>query len=402
MLNLNSTIDLNFKQFFRWWKRELVFLIPERIKPFFNNEHGFIIIRTMSSQLVLPRRRATDKRDYHPRVTSSQLALTYRLLDQDEPLATLERSDRSFSIQSLYEKDLRLAKAKVILRLSSQEAIQKELSLPIAAKENLHQVISYELDRYTPFKAEQVYFAVKPLTGENEPGYLRVMIIVTTRELLDGLYEDVKAMGISPLFVDYQDAPNSLDDIDEAYNLLPEKFRQKTANLPRLLNGALITLTSILLILVIAMPVWFEYQTVNTLKLKAESLEKDAKKVKAMQSSIDAVIDETSQLIKEKNASPDVINILNTLSLLIKDDTSLNYAQYSEGHLQIQGESPTASALLAVLEESELFSNARFASPVTQDRVSNLERFQITVDVINTNTNTNTNTNANANAQTEH
>ena len=113
-----------------------------------------------------------------------------------------------------------------------------------------------------------------------------------------------------------------------------------------------------------------------------------------MQSSIDAVIDETSQLIKEKNASPDVINILNTLSLLIKDDTSLNYAQYSEGHLQIQGESPTASALLAVLEESELFSNARFASPVTQDRVSNLERFQITVDVINTNTNTN--------AQTEH
>jgi len=28
-----------------------------------------------------------------------------------------------------------------------------------------------------------------------------------------------------------------------------------------------------------------------------------------------------------------------------------------------------------------LFINARFASPVTQDRISKLERFQITVDV---------------------
>ena len=28
-----------------------------------------------------------------------------------------------------------------------------------------------------------------------------------------------------------------------------------------------------------------------------------------------------------------------------------------------------------------MFFNARFASPVTQDRTTNLERFQITVDV---------------------
>jgi general secretion pathway protein L len=73
--------------------------------------------------------------------------------------------------------------------------------------------------------------------------------------------------------------------------------------------------------------------------------------------------------------------MLNTLSSLIKDDTWLSYAQYSDGHIQIQGESPAASTLIAVLEASELFANARFASPVTQDRISKLERFQITVDV---------------------
>jgi len=359
MLNLNSTIDLDFKQFFRWWTRELGFLVPDKIKRLVNDQQGFIIVSPEGNQLVL----------------------TYIQDGQIEPLATLDRGTRDLAFQGLYEKDERLAKANIILRLTGQDAIQKELSLPAAAKENLYQVVAYELDRYTPFKAEQVYFAVKLLEGVNEPGQIRAMLILTTREILDGLYEDIKAMGLSPLIADYEGSANNLDRLDYAYNLLPERLRQKTAKMPRIIHSALITLTCLLLVAVIAMPVWFEYQTVNALQLKADTLEKDAKKVKALQSEIDAVIDETRQLIEEKSATPEVIVMLNTLSSLIKDNTWLSYLQYSDGHLQIQGESPAASSLIAVLEASDLFVNARFASPLTQDSISKLERFQITVDV---------------------
>ena len=363
MLNLNSTIDLDVKRFFRWWKRELSFLVPEKIKPLINDKQGFIIVTPESNQLVL----------------------TYRCNGQSDQLATLDRNEAGLAYyKALLEKDERLTKANVILRLTSQYAIQKELSLPSAAKENLHQVIAYELDRYTPFKAEQVYFAVKTLEGMNEPGQIRVMLIVTPREILDGLFEDIKAMGLSPLLADYEGSANDLDQLDESYNLLPERLRQKTAKLPRLIHSALITLTGLLLLAVLAMPIWFQYKTVNALQIKTNALEKDAKKVKALQKDIDAVIDETRQLIEEKSATPEMIVMLNTLSSLIKDDTWLSYAQYSDGHLQIQGESPAASTLIAVLEASELFNNARFASPVTQDSISKLERFQITVDVAKT------------------
>ena len=359
MLNLNSTIDLNFKQFFRWWKRELAFLVPEKIKELVNDQQGFIIIRPEGSHLVL----------------------SYVQNGQSETLEIPESAARELTFQRLCEKDERLAKAKVILRLTGHDAIQKELGLPAAAKENLDQVVAYELDRYTPFKAEQVYFAVKPLDVVNEPGQIRVMLILTPRELLDGLYDDIKVLGLSLWFVDYEGSPNNLDELDYSYNLLPEKLRQKTAKLPGLMHWGLITLTCLLLMAVIVMPVVLEYQTVNVLQIKADALEKDAKKVKALQKEIDAVIDETRQLLKEKSATPEVIVMLNTLSALIKDDTWLSYAQYSDGHLQIQGESPAASTLIAVLEASELFENARFASPVTQDSISKLERFQITVDV---------------------
>ena len=359
MLNLNSTIELDLKQFWRWWRRELDFLIPEKVQRLIHDQQGYLIVSP----------------DGH------QLTLRYSCHQQTELLASLDRNESGLAhFKALLEKDERLAKARIILRLTSAYAIQKELNLPAAVKENLCQAIAYELDRYTPFKPEQVYFAVQRLEGA-EPGQIRVMLILTTRALLDGLCDDIKTLGLSPLWADYEGSANNLDQLDDGYNLLPERFKRKTPKLPRIINSALIALTCLLLVAVIAMPVWFESQTVKALQLKADGLEKDAKKVKALQKDIDAVIDETRQLLAEKSAAPDVIVMLNTLSSLIKDDTWLSYAQYSDGHLQIQGESPAASTLIAVLEASELFDHARFASPVTQDAVSKLERFQITVDV---------------------
>lgn len=360
MLNLNSTIDLNFRQFLRWWKHELGFLVPEKIKQLVNVKEGFIIVRP----------------------DGNQLELTYALNGQTEFLARLDRNEFGVDqYKALRAADARIDKATIIIRLARQDGIQKELALPVAAKENLYQVVAYELDRYTPFKADQVYFAVKPLDVVNEPGQIRVNLVIATREFIDTLSEDITAMGMVPLYTDYELAANNLEQNYGYYNLSRDILRQRTKKTPRLIHSALITAVCILLAAVIALPVWFQYQTVKALELKAGALEKDARKVKVLQSAIDAVIDETRQLINEKSVKPSMIEMLNTLSALIKDDTWLSYVQYSDGHLQMQGESPAASTLIAVLEASELFANARFVSPVTQDSISKLERFQITVDV---------------------
>lgn len=361
MPNLNSTIDLDVKKFFRWWLRELDFLVPEKIRQLINEKQGFIIVRP----------------------ENNRLALTYILNDQAEPLAVLERNAAGIEqYKALRAKDERLAKANLILRLTGNEAIQKELALPAAVKENLSQVVAYELDRYTPFKAEQVYFAVKPMEGEHEPGQIRAMLVLTPRETLDALYEYIRAMDMSPLFVDYEATPNDLEQRYDIYNLLPESLREKPATTPRLIYSGLIAGILLLLAAALMLPVWFESQTVNTLQEKIDAIEKEVREVKALQLEIDAMIDETRLLITEKNAAPTIVDMLNALSTLIKDDTWISYAQYADRNLQIQGESPSASTLIGVLEDSELFANARFVSPVTQDRVTGQERFQITADVI--------------------
>ncbi|MGZ8233442.1 MAG: PilN domain-containing protein, partial [Methylobacter tundripaludum] len=97
MPNLNSTIDLDVKKFFRWWLRELDFLVPEKIRQLVNEKQGFIIVRP----------------------EGNRLALAYELNGQEEPLATLDRNASGVErYKALRAKDERLVKANLVLRLT--------------------------------------------------------------------------------------------------------------------------------------------------------------------------------------------------------------------------------------------------------------------------------------------
>lgn len=361
MLNLNSTIDLDVKTFLRWWGHELSFLVPEKIRQLLSEPQGFIIVSAEKQQFIL----------------------TYQLGEQVEPLATFARDISAVEqYKDLLATDERLSKAKVILRLSTQDAIQKELALPVAAKENLHQVVAYEMDRYTPFKADQVYFAVQKLPKKlnNDTDQLKVRLVLTPKTVLNTLYTDVHALGVVPLIADYEGMANDIAHGNVMYNLLPPHLRPEVAKISRIAHAALIGLVFLLLGAVIVMPVWLESQAVDALTQKVKKLEKEANTIKALQLETDALREETQQLLNEKNTAPSMLTVLNTLSILMKDNTRLAYLQYADGQLQIQGESPTASTLISVLEDSELFNNAAFASPVTQDSITKQEHFQITVE----------------------
>lgn len=360
MLNLNSAVDFDYKKFFRWWWRELSQLIPEKVKDLISDRRGTVVVRPEGAEFIL----------------------SYWQNGREEPLTTLSRDEQGIAkYRKMLATDERLEKADVVFRLSKKHALQKELALPAAAIENLNQVVSYELSRYSPFKAEQAYFAVKTLDSASEPGLIRVMLIITARQVLDKFYSEINAFGLVPKIVDYEGLPNDIDTYSDKYNLLPESLQPLKDITPRLVHFSLAGLVLALFIGALALPVWLESRTVDMLQAKSKVIEKEAKSIKALQAKLDASIAETQDLIDKKNEKPMVVEVLDTLSRLIKDDTWLAYAQYANGQLQIQGESPAASTLISVLEDSDFFVNAKFVSPVTRDNVTKLERFQITVDV---------------------
>lgn len=358
-MNLNTTIDLDLKGFFQWWGRELAFLLPEKLRQALRDRNGVLAFSADESGFSVGFE-ADDE-------TRPNIEKRFDFADLD-------------AYRQWKNQHPEFDKAETMLRLTSAQALRKIVYLPAAAQENLQQVVGFELDRYTPFKPEQVYSSAVTV-DKTELGQLRVMLILTPRLVLDRLLTQLADWGVRPDRVEFGEADADIAAIRHAYNLLPERYRQQGSRLGQVVTWSLNLLLLCLMLAVLVWPVWLEGQAVDSLKARIKALEKQTRVVEAQQLEIDALHAETQKLIDVKQQSPALLAVLNELSSVLNDETWLTHLQYSDKHLQIQGQSPAASALIGVLEASGYFSNVSFVSPLTQDKVTGRERFQISMDV---------------------
>lgn len=358
-MNLKTNIDFDLKHFFHWWGRELSYYLPEKFKQILSDKSGHVFLSITDETLIF--QQVIEGKE------QQQISL---------PLDDLS-SER---YQQLISENNELEKANFVLRLTAGQAIKKILYLPAVAKENLLQVISFEMDRVTPFSVDQVYFSVKIL-GKEELGKIKVLLVLTPKDILDPICQQLKDAQIYPSFVDYSEAANDFSKDLDTYNLLPISDRPEKNKTTQIAVWCLSIISIILAIAVLIFPVWQQGQEVDGLKRQLKALEKDTRLVQSQQLEIDELVNETQRLIEIKNSIPPLTEIINMMSQLMPDHTWLTHLKYNDNHIQIQGKSPTASALISVLEASPLFGNARFVSPLTQDKRTGLERFQISMDV---------------------
>ena len=358
-MNLSKNIDFDLKRFFLWWGRELSFWIPERLKQVLSDKTGYVFLH----------------------VTAEKIKFSSLIAGQSKTIVELAFNEQGLTqAQKLLEENEGVKNAHLILRLDSEQAIKKIIYLPAAAKENIKKVISFEIDKYTPFNNDQVYFALK-LLGKEENGQIKVLLVVTPREVLDAIYLQLNSAEIYPDIVDYVEEANNFTEDLEIYNLLPEWERPVKNKIVQTLTGLFSFILIVLTVAVLVFPVWHEAQNVDTLRQQIKQLKNETEFVQSRQLEIDQIVDETDQLNKVKENTPVLLEIINTLSHSIKDDTWMTHLQFKQGRLQLQGQSPTAEALIGVLEASPLFSNVRFVSPLTKDKRTGLERFQISINV---------------------
>ena len=356
---LNSTLDSQvIKKFFYWWKKELSFLIPKTISQFFNDSTGFLIIQIKADKIH------------------------FSTIDNNKTrtIANLERNEVGLlNYQQLKLDNLTLEKFKVILRLNKNEGITKTLTLPKAVEENLSQVIAYELDRYTPFNQQQVYYAVKKIGLDHDK--IKLTLILTPKNRLDSAYETLNQWGIIPWLVDYDGLANNLQDDYQYYNLLPEEKRYKQNKKSLIFQSSLVAGIVLLFASIFILPVWFQYESGQSLENKIYKIKRKAIEVQELQNKIAVLSEKTDWLIAQKKKYPPLIEILETVSQLLKDDTSLTLLEYKNEKIHLTGESPAVATLIKILESSPLFSNADFESTVTKNKTTGLERFRIMVSV---------------------
>ncbi len=118
-------------------------------------------------------------------------------------------------------------------------------------------------------------------------------------------------------------------------------------------------------------------QTYNGLKVQIQQLEARWKPIEEIQTRITKFQEDQKTLSQFQSEDYQLLELLSFLTQLTPDDTWLNYLSLRQGQLILRGESKSAIKYLAELSKIEGLGDVKFASPVTRDPGTDMERFNV-------------------------
>ena len=101
----------------------------------------------------------------------------------------------------------------------------------------------------------------------------------------------------------------------------------------------------------------------------------------ALRARLDQLTQSAQFLVAEKTGRPMVTEVLAELTRLVPDQAHIVQLELRDGSVQLHGYAATASELIGLLDQSQLFKTPQFRSPVTQDPRSGSERFHLSVEL---------------------
>ena len=306
----------------------------------------------------------------------------YQLFDQqNEPLLHEESAiseENEDALKSIFDQATKKDGVALDIQIRNSEVLTRHLSLPASTEENLYEVIQYEMDRYTPFNKDDVYFDYKIEDRNSEKELIKVLLIVVKKEILAPIVNAIEMTNVHLRKIDIVDSENpdrNLKDIN-FFRANNEINRSKTAS-----NKWLLIAAAVLFVLTGITPIMMNYIQINKISSELESMEGTVKKVKQLQSEYQKMQDQVGYLVRIKENNPSVIEMLNLLTKVIPDHTYVQRLSLESGQLSIQGVSASASELIAIIDQTGLFGEIRFAAPVTQSGADGLERYSITANI---------------------
>jgi len=363
------SIPARLQNFWHWWLGELRQLLPSQLRRLSPLQQRVILLDVEEERIEIAVRRGDNL--HRVGIIGSSPA--------DD---TSTRQPPAAALRALLQ-DERQEHTRVIARLAQQHVLTCIIELPAAARENLSQVLSYEMDRYTPFSNDAACFDYRILA--TTPDKLTLRLYVTSRSLIERILTQARQLGLTVYAVSIidTDATERLTDpIDVSINLLPETLREQPDSRGRLIKRALVTFTIVLLTVNLALPFWLQHQRLLQLEQNLSSVRSSAASAIALRDEHRNFLATLERIGQSRKAQPSALSVLNELSTVLPDSTWLSRFELKGGTLQLQGESSASAALIGLVEASALFDGAEFRSPITQDPRTGKENFQIHAQLV--------------------
>lgn len=345
-------------QFFQWWGGELGNAMPAQLRARMQYARRRLLIQLDDNEIALAIDGTGNVQSLDSFTTVQDLQLQQqriRELLQEHELTEVGRD----------------------LLLPESAVLRTEVVMPLAAEANLRNALAYEMDKHTPFQAEEIFFTWRVISRDREAGQLHFELFVTPRGPVEARIEQLKRLGLPPGGVDV-----SIDEEPLGINLLPEALRHRVVNQQTRMNWAFATITVLLMAFVMTQSLWLREHQIETINEAIESVRAEAMAVQQIRKQIDDASEAVGFLQGRKIQNGYKVEALAELTRILPQDTFLDRLSLHAETTQMQGKSDNSQGLIELINNSPYFDDASFRGPTRLDNRSRKEIFDLSANNI--------------------
>lgn len=350
-------LSLALSRFLAWWGGELTALVPAKLRLWWRESDRIVMLSFHGTRAVFERPTGARMEQIH-----------IVELGTEDP--SLHRAEIGRSLLHAAGTSFRL-----LLCLPPEQVLRRTLALPLAVEENMRQTLTFEIDRYTPFRPEQVYFDFRVLGRDADRKSLSVELAAVPKSTVDQGVARAATLGLTV------DGAVLADDVVQQgggyHNFLPAVVKARKPSVRLRWRAGMAALTMLLLVALLAIPVWQKRAAAMSLIDRLARAKAAAQEADALRDRLNKLVEEHNFLLDKKWNTPSALLVLEELSKLLPDDTYVARLVFDGKTIEIQGDTASSTSLVETLEASPLFGDVSFKSQIAKIPGTRNDRFHV-------------------------
>jgi len=344
------------ERFFSWWGRELSWFVPDFLK-----DHGLPASKLLWLEV-------TPLSAIFRRIRGGRMEEVGQIdLSQADPVAEKIAFDK-------FSARLR-KKQPVGILVKSEQVLNKQVSLPLAARDNLEQVLQFEMDRQTPYRYDRVFSYFRELGVKGDQ--LQVELAVVPRHAVDHGLSKIREWELNLHGIG---VAGEVVKKANYRNFYPKALRPPAGRIWPVLYGCMGLVSVAIVAAILVLPIWQKRAQAISLMPQVAKAEREAKAAAALKEKLNANMAWHNHLLEQRLSTVPAVVLIEEVTRLLPDNTWLQSFDIRDKEVMLQGESTSPSRLIGIFEKSQSMHDATFRAPLVKIR-DDLQRFQISAQI---------------------
>ncbi len=256
-------------------------------------------------------------------------------------------------------------RAPVLLRLPPGMLLEQAVVLPLAAERDPERVLRYEMDRLTPFAADELFWTSSLVRRDRARAQLHLRLALVPRAQLAPVLEGLAQAGIHPGALE---GPSG------------ERIGLGASRSGRWRQRAAVALGAACVLLAIAAAaVPFVQQSLESRRLERRiaALRPGVDQAEALRRGMATAAAGVDVLAGQRARVGNPLAVIAALTEILPDDTVLTDLGIRQRVVTLSGQAASAARLIPALAADPAFRDPAFAAPVTRNETTRGEGFSI-------------------------